>query len=151
SDQSRAARSHSLVDTPVTWHKGAGASCASHGETELVHGLLRREARAITMNTLRRFQLLVELARGGMGIVYLARSVGVGGFSKLHIIKELKPEFADDTTFLSMFVEEARLSARLEHPNIVQTIEVGQDGRRHFMAMEYLKGQSLERISKKCG
>ncbi|HZU83573.1 MAG TPA: serine/threonine-protein kinase [Polyangiaceae bacterium] len=96
-----------------------------------------------------KYQLLVELARGGMGIVYLAVAHGPGGFSKLLIIKELKPELVDDATFLAMFLEEARLAARLEHPNIVQTIEVGQEGYRHYIAMEYLQGQPLSRIRRR--
>jgi hypothetical protein len=96
-----------------------------------------------------KYRLLVELARGGMGIVYLAIAKGPGGFSKLLIIKELKPELVNDAAFLSMFLEEARLAARLEHPNIVQTIEVGEADNRHYIAMEYLQGQPLSRIRKR--
>jgi serine/threonine-protein kinase len=58
-------------------------------------------------------------------------------------VKELKPEFADDETYVAMFLEEARLAARLIHPNIVQTNEVGSEGHRHFMTMEFLDGRSL--------
>ncbi|WP_394833387.1 serine/threonine protein kinase [Pendulispora rubella] len=96
-----------------------------------------------------RYELVAELARGGMGIVYLARVQGPGGFSKLLIIKELKPEFVDDPAILSMFVEEARLAARLQHPNVAQTIEVAQEGNRPYIAMEYLQGQSLATIHRR--
>jgi serine/threonine-protein kinase len=89
--------------------------------------------------------VIVELARGGMGDVYLAVSQGPGGFHKLVVIKELRGSLASDHEFLTMFMAEARLSARLHHPNIVQTNEVGQDGNRYFMAMEYLEGQTLHR------
>jgi serine/threonine protein kinase len=97
--------------------------------------------------TLGKYRLIAELGRGGMGTVYLAVSRGPGGFSKLVVIKQLRPVFAEDANFTAMFLEEARLAARLHHPNIVQTNEVvcdPQDG--YFMVMEYLEGASLRRI-----
>ena len=93
-----------------------------------------------------KYQLVAEIARGGMGIVYLAVAQGPGGFSKLLVIKELKAELVDDQGFLAMFLEEARLAARLSHPNIVQTFEIGQDDSRPFMVMDYLDGVSLSRL-----
>lgn len=95
-----------------------------------------------------RYRVVAELARGGMGNVYLAIAQGPGGFNKLVAVKELKPEFCEDETYVTMFLEEARLAARLTHPNIVQTNEVGSDGNRHFMIMEYLDGRTLYRISR---
>ncbi|HZU85069.1 MAG TPA: protein kinase, partial [Polyangiaceae bacterium] len=96
-----------------------------------------------------KYALVAELARGGMGIIHLAVAHGPGGFAKLFIVKELKPELARHPGCVSMFVEEARVAGRLAHPNIVQTIEVGQDGNRHFIVMEYLQGQPLIRIRKR--
>ena len=81
-----------------------------------------------------------------MGDVYLGVAQGPAGFSKLMVIKMLRPALADDEQFLAMFLEEARLAARLNHPNIVQTVEVGNEGRRYFLCMEYLEGQSLQRL-----
>ena len=81
-----------------------------------------------------------------MGDVYLGVAQGPAGFSKLMVIKMLRPALAEDEQFLAMFLEEARLAARLNHPNVVQTTEVGNEGRRHFLAMEYLEGQSLQRL-----
>ena len=98
-----------------------------------------------------KYRLIASLARGGMGNVYLGVSQGPGGFHKLVAVKELRPEFARDETYVSMFVEEARLAARLAHPNIVQTNEVGSAGSRHFMIMEYLDGRSLYRVAKQLG
>jgi serine/threonine protein kinase len=95
-----------------------------------------------------KYHLITQLARGGMGNVYLAVAQGPGGFNKLVAVKELRPEFADDETYVAMFLEEARLAARLTHPNVVQTNEVGSDGDRHFMVMEYLDGRSLHRIAR---
>ncbi len=99
--------------------------------------------------SLGKYQLIAEIARGGMGIVYLALVQGPGGFSKLVVIKELKVELAEDPSFLTMFLDEARLAARLNHPSIVQTNEVGSEGNRHFMAMDYLDGRTYERVRRR--
>ena len=95
-----------------------------------------------------KYRVVAELARGGMGNVYLAIAQGPGGFNKLVAVKELKPEFCEDETYVAMFLDEARLAARLTHPNIVQTYEVGSDGGRHYMIMEYLDGRTLYRIAR---
>ncbi|HEY0250814.1 MAG TPA: protein kinase, partial [Kofleriaceae bacterium] len=99
--------------------------------------------------TLGKYRLIAEIARGGMGIVYLAMLQGPSGFSKLLVVKELKPELVEEPAFLQMFLEEARLAARLNHSNIVQTNEVGNDGDRYYMAMDYLDGRGLERMRRR--
>ncbi|HEY3805918.1 MAG TPA: serine/threonine-protein kinase [Kofleriaceae bacterium] len=99
--------------------------------------------------TLGKYRLIAEIARGGMGIVYLAMAQGPAGFSKLLVVKELQPELTEEPAFLKMFLEEARLAARLNHSNIVQTNEVGADGSRYFMAMDYLDGRGLERVRRR--
>ncbi|MFI5301059.1 MAG: serine/threonine-protein kinase, partial [Polyangiales bacterium] len=96
-----------------------------------------------------RHRLILELGRGGMGTVYLAVTDGPAGFSRLKVVKHLREELAADPEFLGLFLEEARLSARLRHPNIVQANEVGFDGRRYFIEMEYLEGQTLAAIQRK--
>jgi serine/threonine-protein kinase len=96
-----------------------------------------------------KYQLVAEIARGGMGIVYLAMVQGPGGFNKLVVVKELKPELVEEPAFLTMFLDEARLAARLSHPNIVQTNEVGNAGDRYFMAMDYLDGRGLDQIRRR--
>ncbi len=93
-----------------------------------------------------RYDLLTVLARGGMGDVHLAVLRGPVGFNKLLVVKELPPETLEDDANLAMFLDEARLAARLNHPNIVQTLEVGVDGRRRFIAMEHIDGQPLSRL-----
>ncbi len=95
-----------------------------------------------------KYQLVAEIARGGMGIVYLAHAGGVGGFNKLVVVKELKPELAHEESFREMFLDEARLTARLNHRNIVQTNEVGNADGRYFIAMDYLEGRALSRANK---
>jgi eukaryotic-like serine/threonine-protein kinase len=93
-----------------------------------------------------RYQLIAEIARGGMGVVYLASAQGAAGFRKLVVIKELKQDLAQDEDFVRMFMDEAKLSARLNHRNIVQTNEVSSDDGHYFMTMEYLEGRSLHRV-----
>jgi eukaryotic-like serine/threonine-protein kinase len=99
-----------------------------------------------TARELGRYRLIAVLGQGGSGRVYLAVSRGPAGFNKLLVVKELRPELEHDPEFLTMFLDEARLSARLNHPNVVQTYEVGCDGQAHFIAMEYLEGQPLSSL-----
>ncbi|MEO7329018.1 MAG: serine/threonine-protein kinase, partial [Minicystis sp.] len=99
-----------------------------------------------TTNSLGKYRLIAELGHGGMAEVFLAVSHGPAGFNKLLVIKKIRPQFAEDPEFLGMFLDEARLAARLSHPNVVQTNEVGDEHGRYFMAMEYLDGQPLNRV-----
>jgi eukaryotic-like serine/threonine-protein kinase len=71
---------------------------------------------------------------------------GLGGFQKLVAVKLLRRDLAEDEDFRRMFLEEARLTARLNHPNVVQTNDVGEDLGRYYIAMEYLEGQTFERV-----
>jgi serine/threonine protein kinase len=98
-----------------------------------------------TTNKLGKYRLVAELARGGMGIVWLAEMLGPGGFSKTCVVKELLPELASDPHHRAMFLDEASLAARLSHKNIVQTNEVGSEENRLFMALELLEGCTLRR------
>ncbi len=93
-----------------------------------------------------KYRLLAELGRGGMSDVYLAASTGLGGFQKLVVIKVSR--VSDDPAFAQMFLDEARLSARLSHSNIVQTYEVGEENGRQFIVMEYLDGPSLHALNR---
>jgi serine/threonine protein kinase len=95
-----------------------------------------------------KYELLALIAQGGMGNVYLARAEGLGGFTKLVVIKTLRPDMADDPKFAEMFLDEARLAARLNHRNIVQTNDVGSADGVYFMVMDYLEGRSLWRVQK---
>jgi len=98
-------------------------------------------------NVLDKYRVIAKLGRGGMADVFLATAVGPGDFSKLLVVKVLQETLARDENFLVMFRDEARLAARLNHPNIVQTYEVGQSEGRHYIAMEYLEGQPLNAVS----
>ncbi len=97
-----------------------------------------------------KYQLLAELGRGGMADVFLAISGGAAGssfgFNKLTVVKRLRSGLAEEADVVAMFVDEARIAARLNHPNVVQTFEVGRAEGEYFLSMEYLEGQSLHRV-----
>jgi eukaryotic-like serine/threonine-protein kinase len=81
-----------------------------------------------------------------MAEVFLAVAAGPAGFNKLSVVKLMKPELLEEPEHRAMFLDEGKLAARLNHPNIVQTHEVEIQGEQYFMAMEYLDGQPLHRI-----
>jgi len=81
-----------------------------------------------------------------MADVKLAVAQGPAGFNKLIVLKTLLAGIEEDPDFVAMFLDEARLAARLSHPNVVQVNEVGEDDGRYFLAMEYLDGQPLQRV-----
>src|SRR3954467_5817969 len=91
-------------------------------------------------NSLGKYRLIAELGHGGMAEVFLAVIRGPAGVNKLVVVKQIRPQLAEDPEFLAMFLDEARLAARLSHPNVVQTNEVGQEDNRYFISMEYLEG-----------
>src|ERR1044071_1780305 len=94
-----------------------------------------------------RYRFLAEIGFGGMSEIYLTVTQGgLAGFQKLVALKLLRRDLAEDDEFRRMFLDEARLGARLNHPNVVQTYDVGEEHGRYYIAMEYLEGQSFERI-----
>jgi serine/threonine protein kinase len=93
-----------------------------------------------------RYRLLTSLGQGGMGAIHLAVMSGMGDFRKLVVVKELRRDLAVNPEFVKLFLWEAKLAGRLNHPNIVQTIEAGQDGERYFLAMEFLDGQPFHTV-----
>jgi eukaryotic-like serine/threonine-protein kinase len=93
-----------------------------------------------------KYTLLRKIATGGMAEVYLAVQEGIAGFEKPVAIKEILPYLANDPKFVKMFTDEARIAARLSHPNIVQIFDLGVEGGIHYLAMEYVFGESLARV-----
>jgi serine/threonine protein kinase len=90
-----------------------------------------------------RFELIAELASGGMATVFLARLSGVAGFQRLVAIKRLHPHLAREPEFVEMFLDEARLAARIHHPNVVPIQEVGESDRGYYLVMDYVEGDTL--------
>jgi len=93
-----------------------------------------------------RYALYGELAAGGMATVHLGRLLGPVGFSRTVAIKRLHDQFAKDPEFVSMFLDEARLCARIRHPNVVPTLDVIAGDRQLLLVMEYVQGESLSRL-----
>ena len=92
------------------------------------------------------YELLQRIATGGMAEVYLARRAGPHGFQKVVAVKRILPQLAQDTDFLAMFVDEARVCAMLAHPNIVQVFDFGEQSGELYMAMEYVDGTTAARL-----
>ena len=93
-----------------------------------------------------RFELIAELASGGMATVFLARLSGVAGFQRLVAIKRLHPHLAREAEFVEMFLDEARLAARIHHPNVVPIQEVGESDQGYYLVMDYIEGDTLARV-----
>src|SRR5580692_10878711 len=92
------------------------------------------------------YELIERVATGGMAEVYLARRAGPHGFQKIVAVKRILPQFSKDADFVAMFVDEARVSARLGHPNIVQVFDFGDHDDELYMAMEYVDGTTGARL-----
>ncbi len=95
-----------------------------------------------------RYELHHALASGGMGTVHLGRLVGEVGFSRAVALKRLRPAYARDETFVRMFLDEARLAARVRHPNVVATLDVVAAEGELFVVMDYVHGESVSRLLK---
>ena len=93
-----------------------------------------------------RFELIAELASGGMATVFLARLSGAAGFQRLVAIKRLHPHLAREPEFVEMFLDEARLAARIHHPNVVPIQEVGESDQGYYLVMDYIEGDTLARV-----
>jgi eukaryotic-like serine/threonine-protein kinase len=99
-----------------------------------------------TESTLGRYTLHGELAAGGMATVHLGRLLGPAGFARTVAIKRLHAQYAKEPDFVSMFLDEARLAARVRHPNVVSTLDVVVADGEIFLVMDYVHGESLSRL-----
>ena len=95
-----------------------------------------------------RYNLVRKIASGGMGQVLLAKK-GEEGFEKLVVIKRILPHLVEDEEFFTMFKDEAKITMRLDHPNIARINEFGVEAGVHFIEMEYVAGEDLRRIEKR--
>jgi|JI10StandDraft_1071094.scaffolds.fasta_scaffold20650_10 hypothetical protein len=96
-----------------------------------------------------RYVVLEFLSEGGMGAIYLGKKMGAGGFEKEVVLKQLLPEFTQQPEFIDLFLREARLSATLDHANIIHTIDLVTAGQEHFIVMEFLDGADLRTLAKR--
>ncbi len=93
----------------------------------------------------------MPLAAGGMARIYVGRTTGIGSFERHVVLKVILPERANDQVAVHMFLDEARLAAALNHQNVAQVFEVGEDQGIHYLAMEYVHGQDLRALLAKAG
>ena len=92
------------------------------------------------------YELMELIATGGMAEVYKARMRGVEGFQKIVAIKRILPHLTDNDDFVTMFIDEAKLAAQLQHPNIIHIYDLGKIERSYYIAMEYIDGKDLRSI-----
>ena len=95
-----------------------------------------------------RYELLRPIATGGMATVWLAKLRGKRGFEKLFAIKTIRTELAADATFEEMFLDEARIASSIQHPNVTQILDLGEQEGVLFIVMEWVDGDSLAKIRK---
>src|SRR5207253_10585096 len=100
------------------------------------------------IETFGKYVLLDKLAKGGMAEVHLARETT--GEQRLVALKKMLPHLVEDPDFMTMFLDEARIASRLHHPNVVEVYDLGQYGDALFIAMEFVHGEDLRRIEKRC-
>jgi serine/threonine protein kinase len=93
-----------------------------------------------------RYRIVRHLASGGMAELYIARQEAMGGFEKEIVVKILQPKFAENPRVVQMFLDEARLAAKLNHQSIVHVYDVAEDGGLTYIAMEYIRGETLTDI-----
>ncbi|QRK05478.1 protein kinase [Archangium violaceum] len=93
-----------------------------------------------------KLQIIRRLGQGGMAEVFLAKQVGVKGFEKFVVMKKILPQFAENGEFVDMLFAEARANARLTHPNVVQTFDVGMNDGVAYILMEYVRGPDLKKL-----
>ena len=94
-------------------------------------------------STANSYQILAKLAVGGMAEIFLARSASVGGVERYVVLKRVLRERAADVEFIRMFLDEARLAAQLQHPNVAQVYDIGKLGDSFFFTMEYVHGETV--------
>ncbi|MBM4283195.1 MAG: serine/threonine protein kinase, partial [Deltaproteobacteria bacterium] len=105
------------------------------------------DAQPPPVQRLGRFQLLQRLGVGGMAEVFLAEQAGAAGFQKKVVVKRILPHLAANKQFVEMFAREARVAARLSHPNVVQIFELGEEAGELYIAMEHIDGLTLHRLA----
>jgi serine/threonine protein kinase len=105
--------------------------------------------RTVSLENYGNYQLVKKLAMGGMAQIYLARRKGPDASGELVVVKRILPHLAENLDFIRMFLDEAKIAARLAHPNIVQIHDLGAQDDSFFLAMEYIHGEDLRRMCKR--
>jgi serine/threonine-protein kinase len=95
-----------------------------------------------------RYDLLLQVAEGGMALLWLARQQGKHGFDRIVAIKTISPKLGSDALFQRMFLDEARVVSRIEHPNVAQVLDLGEERGVLFLVMEWVDGESLINVGR---
>lgn len=90
-----------------------------------------------------RYELIHRIAHGGMATVYLGRAKGKAGFEKVVAVKVIHPHLANEAEFVGMFLDEARIAARIHHPHVVEILDLGERDGVYYMVMEFIEGENL--------
>jgi eukaryotic-like serine/threonine-protein kinase len=100
-------------------------------------------------STLGRYEILMPVARGGMANVWAARPIGTRGLQKLVAIKTMLPGLSDDPDFEAMFLDEARLAAKIHHPHVVEIVDLGDEDECVYLVMEWVNGETMFTLNKR--
>ncbi|MFO0633943.1 MAG: serine/threonine-protein kinase [Nannocystaceae bacterium] len=95
-----------------------------------------------------RYEVLLRIARGGMGTVYLARVTGEGGFRRLFALKVIRDHLSQNDDYVRMLLQEARIASRLHHPNVVGIVDIGTLANQHYLVMDYVEGCTFSELLK---
>jgi len=106
----------------------------------------RTQVKPLANRNFGRYELLLKMGAGGMATIYLGRTCGLQGFEKRVVIKKIHDHLADEKQFVDMFMDEARISAMIHHPNVVQIFDLGSIDEALFIAMEYVEGVDLAQL-----
>ena len=131
--------------------KDSGAKSVETVRPALGGGLIShsRIPRPAAPERIGRYQLCFELASGGMASIYLARADGPPRFQKVVALKRIHPHLALEEDYVEMFLDEARIAARITHPNVCSVFDFGEADGEYFIAMEYLVGEPLSRLHRR--
>ncbi len=110
-----------------------------------------REDPVVLRRWVGRYELIHRLAHGGMATVYLGRAKGKAGFEKVVAVKVIHPHLAGEAEFVGMFLDEARIAARIHHPHVVETLDLGESDGAYFMVMEFIEGENLSALTRALG
>lgn len=95
-----------------------------------------------------RYEVLLRIARGGMGTVYLSRVTGEGGFRRLFALKVIRDHLSQNHEYVQMLLQEARIASRLHHPNVVGIVDIGTLANQHYLVMDYVEGCTFSELLK---
>lgn len=146
-EQRAAAVATAIGMTPTIGERRAvadGARLDQQVEAARAAGLTGASAPAVVG----RYEVLLRIARGGMGTVYLARITGEGGFRRLFALKVIRDHLSQNDEYVRMLLQEARIASRLHHPNVVGIVDIGTLANQHYLVMDYVEGCTFSELLK---